>query len=229
MLSISHAIRQARLDANLSQVDLAARAGTSQPALARYETGTALPTLPTLERLLAACGRRRRSRRPPPGVSAPSARFEASSARRRTNCDAGAADCSTPRKSTASAPSGLRVSRARRSNGQKRCGSPRRPQTRPHPPRPRRVSPRGRRDSRSTRRRRHHRHAQGPHPRRGTQRGASPMSRGRARAPSRHPGRNCRDSRPSQAGRRDNRRQGRPLATRRPALPVRGDRRGRSS
>ncbi len=65
MLSISQAVRQARLDANLSQVDLAARAGTSQPALARYETGTALPTLPTLERLLAACGRRLEIQTPP--------------------------------------------------------------------------------------------------------------------------------------------------------------------
>jgi uncharacterized protein len=58
MLRIPEAIRQARLGANLSQVELAAHAGTSQSALARYETGAALPTLPTLERLLAACGRR---------------------------------------------------------------------------------------------------------------------------------------------------------------------------
>jgi uncharacterized protein len=65
MRSISQAIRQARLDADLSQVDLAARAGTSQPTLARYETGTALPTVPTLERLLAACGRRLEIQTPP--------------------------------------------------------------------------------------------------------------------------------------------------------------------
>lgn len=71
MLSISQAIRQARLDANLSQVDLAARAGTSQSALARYETGVALPTLPTLERLLAACGRRLGIQTPPGRPSAP--------------------------------------------------------------------------------------------------------------------------------------------------------------
>ncbi len=51
-------IRHARARADLSQAQLAERAGTSQPALARYETGTTLPTLPTLERLLAACGRR---------------------------------------------------------------------------------------------------------------------------------------------------------------------------
>jgi hypothetical protein len=51
-------IRRARTGAGLSQAELAARAGTSQPALARYEGGTILPTLPTLERLLSACGRR---------------------------------------------------------------------------------------------------------------------------------------------------------------------------
>jgi predicted nucleotidyltransferase/DNA-binding XRE family transcriptional regulator len=70
MLSIPQAIRQARLDANLSQVDLAARAGTSQSALARYETGAALPTVPTLERLLAACGRRLEIQTPPAKPSA---------------------------------------------------------------------------------------------------------------------------------------------------------------
>lgn len=70
MAVIANAIRQARCDANLSQVDLAERAGTSQPALARYETGAALPTLPTLERLLAACGRRLEIRTPPARPSA---------------------------------------------------------------------------------------------------------------------------------------------------------------
>lgn len=65
MLGLPQTIRQARLDASLSQVELAARAGTSQPALARYETGAALPTLPTLERLLAACDRRLEIRTPP--------------------------------------------------------------------------------------------------------------------------------------------------------------------
>ncbi|HVY77068.1 MAG TPA: nucleotidyltransferase domain-containing protein [Solirubrobacterales bacterium] len=74
MLGLPQTIRQARLDADLSQVELAARAGTSQSALARYETGAALPTLPTLERLMAACGRRLEiktppARRPTPGSS----------------------------------------------------------------------------------------------------------------------------------------------------------------
>jgi predicted nucleotidyltransferase len=69
--AIANTLRQARFDANLSQVDLAARAGTSQSALARYETGAALPTLPTLERLLAACGRRLEIQTPPAQPSAP--------------------------------------------------------------------------------------------------------------------------------------------------------------
>jgi predicted nucleotidyltransferase/DNA-binding XRE family transcriptional regulator len=51
-------VRSARSRAGLSQAALAKRAGTSQPALARYERGAALPTLPTLERLLRACGQR---------------------------------------------------------------------------------------------------------------------------------------------------------------------------
>jgi predicted nucleotidyltransferase/DNA-binding XRE family transcriptional regulator len=71
VLSIATALRQARSNGDLSQVDLAARAGTSQSALARYETGASLPTLPTLERLLAACGRRLEIRTPPAEPSAP--------------------------------------------------------------------------------------------------------------------------------------------------------------
>jgi len=55
---VAAVIRRARARAKLSQAELAERADTSQPALARYETGTTLPTLPTLERLLSACGRR---------------------------------------------------------------------------------------------------------------------------------------------------------------------------
>jgi len=55
---VADMIRRARASAKLSQAELAVRAGTSQPACARYETGAALPTLPTLERLLSACGRR---------------------------------------------------------------------------------------------------------------------------------------------------------------------------
>jgi len=63
--AIATTLRSVRKDAGLSQADLAGRAGTSQPALARYETGAALPTLPTLERLLSACGRQLRIEAPP--------------------------------------------------------------------------------------------------------------------------------------------------------------------
>lgn len=58
MNDVAHLIRRTRTGAGLSQAELAERASTSQPALARYETGAALPALPTLERLLSACGRR---------------------------------------------------------------------------------------------------------------------------------------------------------------------------
>lgn len=53
-------MRDARLAAGLSQRALAERAGTSQPAVARYERGVATPSLETLQRLMTACGRRLR-------------------------------------------------------------------------------------------------------------------------------------------------------------------------
>lgn len=49
-------LRTARWHAALSQAEVAARAGTSQQTVARYETGAVSPMVPTLERLLAACG-----------------------------------------------------------------------------------------------------------------------------------------------------------------------------
>ena len=55
-MNVAATIHHARTRAGLSQADLAKKVGTSQPALARYETGVALPTLPTLERLLRGCG-----------------------------------------------------------------------------------------------------------------------------------------------------------------------------
>jgi hypothetical protein len=58
MSGIGDLIREARAAAGLTQHALAERAGTSQPAVARYEGGAVLPTLTTLERLLIACGRR---------------------------------------------------------------------------------------------------------------------------------------------------------------------------
>lgn len=65
MSHIGTLLKEARNEAGLSQVELATAAGTSQPTLARYESGSALPTLPTLERLLAACGRQLRVEAPP--------------------------------------------------------------------------------------------------------------------------------------------------------------------
>ena len=53
-------LRHIRHAAGLSQRQLASRAGTSQPAVARYERGAATPSWETLQRLAAACGRRLR-------------------------------------------------------------------------------------------------------------------------------------------------------------------------
>lgn len=49
-------VREARERAGLSQRTLASRCKTSQPAIARYESGLTVPRTDTLERLLAACG-----------------------------------------------------------------------------------------------------------------------------------------------------------------------------
>lgn len=49
-------IRRARTQAGLSQRELAHRAATSQPAVARIENGQASPTVATLQRLVAAAG-----------------------------------------------------------------------------------------------------------------------------------------------------------------------------
>jgi transcriptional regulator with XRE-family HTH domain len=49
-------LREVRRAGGLTQRDLAERAGTSQPAIARIENGLASPTLSTLERLVAAAG-----------------------------------------------------------------------------------------------------------------------------------------------------------------------------
>jgi ribosome-binding protein aMBF1 (putative translation factor) len=51
---IGQAVRERRLALGLSQTDLAARAGMTQPALSRLEAGAVLPTIPLLERISAA-------------------------------------------------------------------------------------------------------------------------------------------------------------------------------
>lgn len=53
-------LQRARSEAGLSQRRLARLAGTSQPAIARYETGASVPSWSTLERLLNACGQHAR-------------------------------------------------------------------------------------------------------------------------------------------------------------------------
>lgn len=49
-------VRDARVSADLTQAELARRAGTSQAAVARYESGAVSPSVSTLERLLHAAG-----------------------------------------------------------------------------------------------------------------------------------------------------------------------------
>src|SRR4051812_33849772 len=58
MESLAPLVRRLRRSAGLSQRDLARRAATSQPAIARYERGAATPSWETVERLAAACGQR---------------------------------------------------------------------------------------------------------------------------------------------------------------------------
>src|ERR1700730_17212075 len=49
-------IRQARSLAGLSQSELAARVGTTQPVVSRWERGSEVPRIDALARVLQACG-----------------------------------------------------------------------------------------------------------------------------------------------------------------------------
>lgn len=49
-------IREARLRADLTQRELARRAGTTQPAIARWESGDVVPSFERLREILRACG-----------------------------------------------------------------------------------------------------------------------------------------------------------------------------
>lgn len=51
-----HVVRAARREAGLTQRELAERVGTTQSAVARWETGAESPRLDTLSALLRACG-----------------------------------------------------------------------------------------------------------------------------------------------------------------------------
>ena len=55
-MTAAYLLRRARAIAGLSQIALAARAGTSQPAISRRERGDEHPTLDGLQSLLYACG-----------------------------------------------------------------------------------------------------------------------------------------------------------------------------
>jgi hypothetical protein len=56
-MDVGRFLREVRVEADLTQAALARRAGTSQAAVARYESGVSSPAVTTLERLVAACGR----------------------------------------------------------------------------------------------------------------------------------------------------------------------------
>jgi ribosome-binding protein aMBF1 (putative translation factor) len=49
-------VRQARENSGLTQAELAARIGSTQPALARLEAGGVMPSLDTLHRIAEALG-----------------------------------------------------------------------------------------------------------------------------------------------------------------------------
>jgi ribosome-binding protein aMBF1 (putative translation factor) len=51
---IGQAVRGRRLELGLSQVELATRAGMTQPALSRLEAGGVIPTIPLLDRISTA-------------------------------------------------------------------------------------------------------------------------------------------------------------------------------
>jgi ribosome-binding protein aMBF1 (putative translation factor) len=53
---IGQAVRERRLALNLSQTQVAASAGMTQPALSRLEAGGTVPTIPVLGRIAVALG-----------------------------------------------------------------------------------------------------------------------------------------------------------------------------
>jgi transcriptional regulator with XRE-family HTH domain len=56
-MDAARVLRQERRRAGLTQRQLADRTGVPQPAVARIESGTVVPRVDTLDRLLAGCGR----------------------------------------------------------------------------------------------------------------------------------------------------------------------------
>lgn len=56
-MEVSGLLREARFEALLTQRQLAKRVGIAASSLSRYESGRAQPSLPMLDRILAACGK----------------------------------------------------------------------------------------------------------------------------------------------------------------------------
>ena len=56
MSSSASILREARLRSGLTQAELAARTGTTQSVISRWEIGRARPSLEVLRRLVRACG-----------------------------------------------------------------------------------------------------------------------------------------------------------------------------
>ena len=57
---VMHALIEARIHANLTQKELAERSGVRQSNISRIESGSASPTLSTLEALAAGMGKKLR-------------------------------------------------------------------------------------------------------------------------------------------------------------------------
>lgn len=56
--ALIHAILDARIKRGITQAEIAKRAGTTQSAIARFESGVANPTLDFMQRVSAAVGAR---------------------------------------------------------------------------------------------------------------------------------------------------------------------------
>jgi transcriptional regulator with XRE-family HTH domain len=55
LMRSAHLIREARIRSGMTQADLAGKLGTTQSAIARWETGGTQPSLETLTRVARAC------------------------------------------------------------------------------------------------------------------------------------------------------------------------------
>jgi DNA-binding XRE family transcriptional regulator len=58
MYELKSALRDARIKGELTQVEIAKKAGTTQSAIARFESGRTAPTLAFMQRLAEALGKR---------------------------------------------------------------------------------------------------------------------------------------------------------------------------